>query len=62
MEHRSPRDAQLPFDMLFITMFYTCHVKEVVYHRGEQLRIRKKFKTLYSLIQKYNEKHKNLVE
>ena len=65
MEHRSPpppRDTQLPFDMLFITMFYTCHVKEVVYQRGEQLRIRKKFKTLYSLIQKYNEKHKNLVE
>ena len=59
MEHR---DTQLPFDMLFVTMFYTCHVKEVVYHRGEQLRIRKKFKILYSLIQKYNEKHKNLVE
>ena len=49
-----PHDTQLPFDMLFITMFYTCHVKEVVY--------KKKFKTLYSLIQKYNEKHKNLVE
>ena len=56
MEHRSPRDKQLPFDMLFITMFYNCNVKGVVYHRGEQLRIRKKFKTLYSLIQKYNEK------
>ena len=25
-------------------MFYTCHVKEVVYHRGEQLRIRKSLK------------------
>ena len=62
MEHRPPpRDTQLPFDMLFITMFYTCHVKGVVYHRGEQLRIREN-KTLYSLIQKYNEKHKNLVE
>ena len=45
MEHRSPpRDTQLPFDMLFITMFYTCHVTEVVYHRGEQLRIRKSLK------------------
>ena len=44
MEHRSPRDTQLPFDMLFITMFYTCHVKEVVYHRGEQVRIRKSLK------------------
>ena len=40
----SPRDTQLPFDMLFSTMFYTCHVKEVVYHRGEQLRIRKSLK------------------
>ena len=29
-----PRDTQLPFDMLFMTMFYTCHVTEVVYHRG----------------------------
>ena len=46
MEHRSPppRDTQLPFDMLFITMFYTCHVKEVVYNMGEQLRIRKSLK------------------
>ena len=45
MEHRSPpRDTQLPFDMLFITMFYPCHVTEVVYHRGEQLRIRKSLK------------------
>ena len=39
-----PRDTQLPFDMLFITIFYTCHVTEVVYHRGEQLRIRKNLK------------------
>ena len=45
MKHRPPpRDTQLPFDMLFITMFYTCHVKGVVYHRGEQLRIRKSLK------------------
>ena len=29
-----PRDTQLPFDMSFITMLYTCHVTEVVYHRG----------------------------
>ena len=57
-----PADTQLPFDMLFITMLYTCHVTEVVYHRGEQLRIRKKIKTLYSLIKKCNERHKNLVE
>ena len=61
MEHRSPCDTQLPFDMLFIIMLYTCHVTEVVYQRGEQLRIRKKIKTLYSL-KKYNERHKNLVE
>ena len=56
-----PRDTQLPFDMLFITMFYTCHVTEVVYHRGGgggTALYKKKFKTLYSLIQKYNEKHK----
>ena len=46
MAHRSPpRDTQLPFDMFFITKLYTCHVTEVVYHRGgEQLRIRKKLK------------------
>ena len=62
MEHRPPpRDTQLPFDMLFITMFYTCHVTEVVYHRGGTA-YKKKFKTLYSLIQKYNEKHKSLFE
>ena len=62
MEHRSPRDTQLPFDMLFITMFYTCHVTEVVYHRGGTASYKKKFKTLYSLIQKYNDKQKNLIE
>ena len=28
------RDTQLPFDMLFITMLYTCHVTEVVNHKG----------------------------
>ena len=51
MEHRPPpplRDTQLPFDMLFITMFYTYHVKEVVYHRGEQLRIRKSLKLYHA--------------
>ena len=63
MEHRFPRDTQLPFDMLFITIFYTCYVTEVVYHRGGgAASYKKKFKTLYSLIQKYKEKHKNLVE
>ena len=45
-----------------ILMLPKCHVKEVVYHRGGTASYRKKFKTLYSLIQKYNEKHKNLVE
>ena len=44
MEHCFPHDTQLPFDMLFITMLYTCHVMEVVYHRGEQLRIRQNLK------------------
>ena len=33
-EHRSPCDTQLPFGMLFITMFYTCLVTEVVYNGG----------------------------
>ena len=28
------RDTQLPFDILSITMFYTCLVTEVVYQRG----------------------------
>ena len=49
MEHRYPRDTQLPFDMLFITMFYTCHEKEVVYHREEQFRIRKSSKLYIDL-------------
>ena len=57
MEHRSPRDTQLPFDMLSITKFYTCHVKGVVYHRGEQLRIRKSFK-LYIVL--YRNTMKNI--
>ena len=57
MEHRSPRDTQLPFDMLLVTMFYTCHVKEVVYHRGEQLRIRKSLK-LYIVL--YRNTMKNI--
>ena len=50
MEHRPPpRDTQLPFDMLFITMFYTCHGTEVVYHRGEQFRIRESLKLYIAL-------------
>ena len=44
-------------------MFYTCHVTEVVYHGGGgDSSYKKKFKTLSNLIQKYNEKRKNLVE
>ena len=35
MEHLSPYDTQLPFDMLFIVMFYTCRVTELVYHMGD---------------------------
>ena len=46
-----PRDTQLPFDMVFITMFYTCLVTEVVYHRGEHHRIRKSIK-LYIVLQR----------
>ena len=58
MEHRPPppRDTQLPFDMLFITVFYTCHVKEVVYHRGEQLRLRTSLK-LYIVLYRNTMKH-----
>ena len=55
--HPPPRDTQLPFDMLFITMFYTCHVKEVVYHKEEQLRIRKSLK-LYIVL--YRNTMKNI--
>ena len=36
-------------DTLFITILYTCHVTEVVYHRGEQLHIRKKIKLYIAL-------------
>ena len=52
MEHRPPpRDTQLPFDMLLITMFYNCHVKEVMYHRGGgSASYEKKFKTLYTAL------------
>ena len=62
MEHRfpHPRDTQLPFDMSFTTMFYTCHVTEV--GGGGTASYKKKFKTLYSLTKKYNEKHKNIVK
>ena len=42
--------------MLFITMFYTC------VSQGGTASYKKKFETLYSLIKKYNESHKNLVE
>ena len=39
------RDAQLPSDMLFITMFYTYLVTEDVYHRGGgQHRVRQSVK------------------
>ena len=43
-----PRDTQLPFDMVFITMFYTRLVMEVVYHGGGggAASYKKKFKTL----------------
>ena len=46
MEHclPNPRDTQLPFDVLFITMFYTCIVTGVVYQRGERHRIRTSLK------------------
>ena len=57
MEHRIPRDTQLPSDMLFITMFYTCHVTEVLYHVEEQLRIRKSLK-LYIVL--YRNTMKNI--
>ena len=57
MEHRSPRETQLPFDMLFITIIYTCYVKGVVYHREEQLRIRKSLK-LYIVL--YRNTMKNI--
>ena len=57
-----PRDTQLPFDMVFITMLYTCLETEVVYYRGggRQHHIRKKFKTLYSLTKKCPGGHKSL--
>ena len=45
-----PCDTQLPFDMVFIIMFYTCLVTEVVYHRGEQHRIRKSLKLYIVLL------------
>ena len=56
-----PRDTQHPFDILFITMFYTWHVKEVVYHRGEQLRIRKSLKLYIVLYRNTMKNIKNLV-
>ena len=60
MEHAPPRDTQIPFDMLFITMFYTCLVTGVVYHRGGggAASYKKNFITLYSIIKKYHERHK----
>ena len=47
-----PRDTQLPFDMVFITMFYTCLVTEVVYRGGGGgHRIRKSLQ-LYIVLQR----------
>ena len=36
-----PCDTQLPSETLFVTTIYTSILMEVVYHRGEQYRIRK---------------------
>ena len=49
-----PLDTQLPFDILFITMFYTCLVTEVMYHRGGggAASYKKKLKSLYILSKK----------
>ena len=52
------KDTQLPFDILFITMFDTCLVTEVMYHRGEQHHKRKKLKSLYILSKKCPDGHK----
>ena len=55
-----PRDTQLPSGMLFITMFYTYLVMEVVYHGGASYK--KMYKIMYNPIKKYRDIHKNLVE
>ena len=47
----SPCVTQLPFYMVFITMFYTCLVTEAVYHRGGTASYTKKFK-LYIVLQR----------
>ena len=54
-----PRNTQLPFDILFITMFYTCLVTEVVVSQGEQHRIKHNW-ILYILSKKCPDAHKNL--
>ena len=58
-----PRDtcAQRPSGMLFMTMFYTCLVTEVVYHGGTAS-YKKKCKIMLSHIKKYRDIHNNLVE
>ena len=55
MKNRFPRDTQLPSGMLFITMFYTPLVKEVVYQvggGGRTASYKKKCKILYSPVKK----------
>ena len=51
-----PGDTQLAFDMVFITMFYTCLVTEVVFHEGGRgggkHRIRKSV-NLYIVLQRH---------
>ena len=46
-----PCDTQLPSETLFVTTIYTYILKEVMYHRGEQYRIRKKW-NLYMFLQR----------
>ena len=46
-----PCDTQLPSDTLFVTTIYTHILKEIVYHRGEQYRIRKSIK-LFIVLQR----------
>ena len=46
-----PSDTQLPSETVSVSTIYTYILKEVVYHRGEQYRIRKNW-NLYIFLQR----------
>ena len=62
MEHRSPSVIHNFVLICYSLPFLHLLCNGSCVSQGGTASYKKKFKNLYSLIQKYNEKHKNLVE